>query len=175
MSTAPTSTAPAATVWTTVEAWFSHLRFAELVVEVGHRGGSTVQGVVVRRVAACTFLGDGVGGDGWSGDHRGQSKNHGDGAGEDQSSHWDLNRCHSHALSSSRRPRRPAGNQDSKVGLSGARRPGFRGKSVNAHRACEQPGRLVPIRLAVAVSLFPCGTPRPTAEVLNVFHVFGVT
>src|SRR6476660_749441 len=118
MSTAPTSTAPAATVWTTVEAWFSHLRFAELVVEVGHRGGSTVQGVVVRRVAACTFLGDGVGGDG---------------AGEDQSSRWDLNRCHSHTLSSSRRPRRPAGTQDSRIGLSGAHRPGLRGKPVNAH------------------------------------------
>ena len=72
-----------------VEAWFSHLRFAELVVEVRHCGGDTLQGVVVRRVASCTFLGDGVGNDSWSGengDHRGQSKNHRDCAGEHQSS-----------------------------------------------------------------------------------------
>src|ERR1700754_90532 len=118
-ATATTAAAPAATVWTTIEAWFSHFRFAELVVEVRHRGGSTVQGVVIRRVAACTFtLGDGVGGDGWSGensDHRGQSKDRGDCAGEDQSLRWDLNGCHSHTLSSSLRT----------SGLGALRRPGF--------------------------------------------------
>ena len=146
MSTASTRTAPAATVWTTVEAWFSNLCFAELVVEVRHRGGSTVQGVVVRRVAACTFLGDGVGGDGWSGDHRGQSKNHGDCAGEHQSSRWDLNRCHSHTLSSSRRPQRPAGTQDSRACC---QEPADRAFEVNQFTltACEQPGRLVGVAL----------------------------
>ena len=124
--------APHATASTTaIEAWLSHLRFAELVVEVRHCGGSTLQGVVVRRVAACTFtLGDGVGGDSWSGDHRAQSKNHGDCAGEHQSSRWDLSGCHNHTPSSSRRPRRAATTRDSRA--SGPRRD-FRGKSVNAH------------------------------------------
>jgi hypothetical protein len=32
---------------------------------------------------------------------------------------------------------------------------------------CEQHGRLVPIHLAVTVRLFPCGTPRPRAELSN--------
>ena len=104
-----------------MEAWFSHLCFAELVVEVRHCGGDTLQGVVVRRVAACTFLGDGVGGDGWSGengDHRGQSKDHGDCGGEDQSSRWDLNRCHSHTL-----------RVLDDVCLGALRHPGFKGRS----------------------------------------------
>ena len=154
MSTTSTRTAPAATVWTTIEAWFSHFRFAELVVEVRHRGGSTLGGVVVRRVAACTFLGDSVGCDGWSGDHRGQTKNHGDCAGEDQSSRLDLNRCHNHTLSRSRRPRARYGTQDSRAGC---QEPADRAFEVDkcTLTACERPGRLLPIRLAVAVSLFP--------------------
>ena len=118
MSTASNMTAPHAPARCCIEAWFSHFCFAELVVEVRHRGGNTLHGVVVRGLAARAFrLGDSVGGERWCGDHRGQSKNHGDCAGEHQSSRRDLNGCHSHTLSSPRQPRRAAGTQDLKGSL----------------------------------------------------------
>ena len=158
--------APHATASTTaIEAWFSHLCFAELVVEVRHRAGSTLHGVVVRRVAACTFtLGDGARGDSWSGDHRAQSKNHRDCAGEHQSSRWDLNGCHNHTLSSFS----TASARCENPGFKGVRTPSRLSRQISKRSQpvgslddwCQFTGR-------PAVSLFPCGTPHPRAELLK--------